>query len=140
MAPLKQCCSLTRFTASSHAFFSSVVLALFTFTTSLVVDGTAIERGPIGRSDSEEGDLARLALELSVRVELWPKGSSDSGFGTCFLCLAIGGIPVQREFRRREGWWRGYEALRVESRLCQSHFRGRTATCRLTPRAIPTFM
>ena len=59
---------LTRFTASSQAFLSSVVFALLTFTTSLSADDTAIERGPIGRS--EDGDRVRLGLGLEVLVAL----------------------------------------------------------------------
>lgn len=54
---------LTRFTASSQAFFSSVAFALLTFTISLSADETATDRGPTGRSDSgESGDRVRLGL------------------------------------------------------------------------------
>lgn len=59
---------LTRLTASSQAFLSSVAFAVFTFTTSLYAEEMATERGPTGRSDSGEGgDRVRLALGLGVR-------------------------------------------------------------------------
>lgn len=61
--------SLTRFTASSQAFFSSVALALFTLTTSLLAEGMATDKGPTGRSDSGDGgDRVRLVLGLGVRA------------------------------------------------------------------------
>ena len=62
---------LTRFTASSQAFFSSVAFALLTFTISLSADETATDKGPTGRSDSGEGgDRVRLELGLGVRDAL----------------------------------------------------------------------
>jgi hypothetical protein len=45
----------TRFTVSSHAFLSSVALAVLTLMTSRCCDETT-DRGPTGRSDSGEED------------------------------------------------------------------------------------
>lgn len=72
---------LTRFTASSHAFLSSVELLLFTLTSSLDVAGTGTDRGPTGLSVSTAGDADRLEESLL--------DDSVADFAVCFFEGAI---------------------------------------------------
>jgi hypothetical protein len=66
---------LTRLTASSQAFLSSVRLALFTFTTSLSSGGMTTDRGPVGLSGDEGGRscftslLERSSVDVDIEEE-----------------------------------------------------------------------
>lgn len=66
---------LTRLTASSQAFLSSVRLALFTFTTSLSSGGITTDKGPVGLSGDEgvrscfTSLLERSSMDVDIEEE-----------------------------------------------------------------------
>lgn len=61
---------LTRFTASSHAFLSSVRLAVLTFTTSLSSGAIMTLKGPVGRSSDSGEDRPEGTIDGEPGVPL----------------------------------------------------------------------
>jgi len=114
---------LTRFKESSHAFFNSVKLALFTLTVSRSSGGTTTLRGPTGLSSlAPTGELSEGLGDLSALLP-WP-------FLLSFVFITAGDFFGVRAMRY--GGWEDYNQVsHATCRPCVTREKQRLVSVRL---------